>query len=260
MHNFTLSYTRRVSNPQIRQLSTFITYDDDSYSTGNKDLLPTFTNNIEGGWTKYFEKFGSVGLSAYFRNSKDEVNQLTDVIYNGFFGRYVTFSMPVNSGKMHSYGLNANMMYKLKAFMNIRLNASISNSRMETLFRGDTKVITENFTYSFRLSFWAKLWKVLEVDLSGNYRSKSNSLFATTEPDYSINAGLKADVWKRKISLYLNVRDIFNWNGRKSSNTNPYYISYSSMKYNSRSISLGITFRFGKIEMEQMARTGAQEN
>jgi outer membrane receptor protein involved in Fe transport len=258
MHNFSLGYTRRIAYPSLDRLTAFIQYYEDSYSTGNPDLRVTYTNNIEAQWTKYFTKFGSVGLSAYFRNSKDEVNTLTDVAYSDYHERYVSFSMPVNSGKSHSYGLSANMMCKIKAFMNIRLYANVYNSHTETAFRGETTEKTDNFAYSFRLNFWAKLWKVLEVNLSGNYRSKTKSLFQIDQPTYSINGGLRADVWQKKISLYLNVQDIFNWNRLKNNTTNPYYIAYSSTKYNSRYISLGITFRFGKMEMEQQARTGGQ--
>ncbi|MDR2406637.1 MAG: outer membrane beta-barrel protein [Bacteroidales bacterium] len=258
MHNFSLGYTRRIAYPSLDQLTNFIQYSEDSYSRGNNDLRVTYTNNIEANWTKFFVKFGSVGLSTYFRNSKDQINYLTDVIYSDYHDRYVTFSMPVNSGKSHSYGLTANMMYKIKAFMNIRLYANVYNSHTETAFRKDAKEVTNDFAYSLRLNFWAKLWKVLEVTLSGNYRSKTESLFRIEQPTYSINGGFRADFWKRKISVYLNVQDIFNWNRSKNNTTNPYYIAYSSTKYNSRYISVGITFRFGKIEMEQMAKTGEQ--
>lgn len=258
MHNFNASYTRRVNFPSSSQLSTFITYGLDSYSAGNPDLLPTFTNSVDAGWTKYFNKFGSVGLSAYYRNSKDEISSLTDVGYLDYYGRLVSFSMPVNSGHSYQYGANANVMYRLKSFMNIRFNTSIYHSYSETQFRkSDEPVQTKNTTYSFRLNFWAKLWKVLEVHASGNYRSKTKSLFNETKPTYSINAGLRADFLKRKISVYVNVRDIFNWNKREYNTTNPYYESFSSTKYTSRFISAGITFRFGKIEMENQAKTGA---
>ena len=256
MHNFNLSYTRRVDYPRNSQLCTFIRYDEDSFFTGNPDLKSTYTNSIEGGWTKYFTKFGSVGLSAYFRNSKDEMNSFSDVIYNDFFGRYVSFTMPVNSGKSHRYGSNLNVMYKLKAFMNIRLNAGVSQYYSETVFREKEIVVTDNLYYNFQLNFWAKLWKFLEVNASGYYRSKSKTIYAEYAPTYSINCGLRSDFWNKKISVFLNVQDIFNWGRHRNYNTNPYYISYNSKKYNSRFISAGITFRFGKIEMESQARQG----
>ena len=256
MHNFNLSYSRRVRYPRNSQLTTFITYTEDSFSTGNPELKSAYTNAIEGGWTKYFDKFGSVGISAYFKNNKDEINSLTDVVYSDFFGRYVSFTMPVNSGKAHCYGGEVNITYKLKAFMNIRFNANIYQSHSETVFREDEKAVADFLGYSFKLNFWAKLWKFLEVNASGNYRSKTKTIFLETLPSYSINCGLRSDFWNKKISVYLNVNDIFNWGKSRSNNTNPYYISYSSTKWNSRFISAGITFRFGKIEMESKARTG----
>ena len=257
MHNFNLSYTRRISYPDAEDLNTFIIYDEDCYETGNKDLVPTYTNSIEGGWTKYFEKFGSIGLSAYFKNNKDEINYLTDVIYNEYFGRYVYYDMPVNSGKSHRYGADLNVMYKLKAFMNIRFNASVYQLHSETLFRDEEEpVITDGFTYSFRLVFWAKLWKFLEVNASGNYRSKYKSIFVERAPIYSLNCGLRADFWEKKISVFLNVQDIFNWLKNSRNTTNPYYNAYSSTKYSNRYIGAGITFRFGKMELAQQAKSG----
>jgi outer membrane receptor protein involved in Fe transport len=257
MHNFNLSYARRVRYPYASRVCTFVIYDDDSFSVGNPNLKSTYTNSMESGWTKYFSKFGSVGLTAYYRNNRNEINSLTDVIYNDYFGRLVTFSKPVNSGKSHRYGGDVNVTYKLKAFMNIRLNAGIYQSHSETVFRNEKQpIITDFFAYNFRLNFWAKLWKFLEVNASGNYRSNTKTIFIETAPSYSVNCGLRSDFWDRKISVYLNVQDIFNWGRHKTNNTNPYYIAYNSTKYNSRFISAGITFRFGKIEMESKARTG----
>jgi len=256
MHNFNLSYSRRVRYPRNSQLCTFITYTEDSFSTGNPKLKSAYTNSIEGGWTKYFDKFGSVGISAYFKNNKDEINRLTDVVYSDFFGRYVSFTMPVNSGKAHRYGGEVNITYKLKAFMNIRFNANIYQSHSETVFREDEKAVADFFGYSFKLNFWAKLWKFLEVNASGYYRSKQKTIFLEEYPYYSINCGLRSIFWNKKISVFLNVQDIFNWNKERTNNTNPYYVEYNSRKWNSRFISAGITFRFGKIEMESKARTG----
>ena len=259
MHNFNASYTRRINYPNSSQLTTFIEYGIDSYSTGNPDLLPTYTNSVDAGWTRYFDKFGSVGLSAYYRNSKDEISTLTDVAFLNYYGRIVPFSMPINSGHSYRYGSSANMMYKLKAFMNIRLNASVFHSYSEAMFRkSEEPAKTSNTAYSFRLNFWAKVWNLIEINASGNYRSKTKSLFNETKPTYSINCGLRADFWDRKVSVFVNVQDIFNWNKREYNITNPYYESFSSIKHTSRFISAGVTFRFGKIEMESQARTGGE--
>ena len=253
MHNFKLSYTRRVNNPDGDNLCTRIEYGEDGYSTGNPNLRQTFTNSIEAGWSKYINKFGNIGINAWFKNSKDEFSQQSDVAYSPFFGRIVTFTMPVNAGKSLNTGAELNVMYRLKAFMNIRFYANMYYMKSSFQFRNEaTPYTVDNLGYSFRLNFWAKLWKVLEVNASANYSSKSVSMFTVTRPRYSIDAGLRAEFWKRRISVHLDVHDIFNWNKMGTDVNNPYYTlsSTTQSSWMGRSIRAGITFKFGKMELE----------
>ena len=258
MHNFNLSYSRRIAPPSARNLTDYKFYSTESFTTGNPELLPTYTTSIEGGWTKYWNKFGSVGLTAYYRDSKNTVDDISDVIYDDFFGRYIQYSYPVNVGKSSRKGLEANVTYRPTGMFNMRLYANVYDYYFETKFNNE--LIKDNsIVYSMRLNVWAKLWNKLEIHASGNYRSPRQSLFAESLANYSINCGLRADFFDRKMSVHINVNDIFNWNKWDNNTTNPYYISYSSFKFNSRSISAGLVFRFGKMELERKAQTGGGE-
>ena len=260
MHNFNLSYSRRIAPPSARDLTNYKFYSTESYSTGNLELVPTYTNSIEGGWTKYWERFGSLGLTAYYRDSKNTVDNISDVILDDYFGRYVQYSYPVNVGKSSRTGLEANVTYRPTAMFNVRLYANVYDYYFETKFDKNDEIIKDNsIVYSMRLNLWTKLWNKLEVHASGNYRSPQQSLFAERHANYSINCGLRADFFDRKMSVHINVNDIFNWNKWDNNVTNPYYQSYSSFKYNSRSISAGLVFRFGKMELERHAQTGGGE-
>ncbi len=261
MHNFNLSYSRRIAPPGARDITSFKFYSTESFSTGNPDLLPTYTNSVEGGWTKYWNRFGSVGLTAYYRDSRNTVDNISDVIYDDFFGRYVKYSYPVNVGKSSRTGLEANVTYRPTAMFNMRLYANVYDYYYETVFdKLSNEVIKDNsLVYSMRLNLWTKLWNKLEIHASGNYRSPQKSLFAERQANYSINCGLRADFFDRKMSVHINVNDIFNWNKWDNNTTNPYYVSYSSFKFNSRSISAGLVFRFGKMELERKAQTGGGE-
>ena len=260
MHNFNLSYSRRIAPPSARDLTNYKFYSTESYSTGNLELVPTYTNSIEGGWTKYWERFGSLGLTAYYRDSKNTVDNISDVILDDYFGRYVQYSYPVNVGRSSRTGLEANVTYRPTAMFNMRLYANVYDYYFETKFDKNDEIIKDNsIVYSMRLNLWTKLWNKLEVHASGNYRSPQQSLFAERHANYSINCGLRADFFDRKMSVHINVNDIFNWNKWDNNVTNPYYQSYSSFKYNSRSISAGLVFRFGKMELERHAQTGGGE-
>ena len=253
MHNFKLSYTRRVNNPQSSDLTTYHRYGEDSFSTGNPDLRQAFTNSVEAGWTKYINKFGNVGVNAWFKNTKDEFSSLADVCYDPFFGRVVCFSQPINAGKTLNTGAEVNVTYQLKSFMNIRFYGNVYYTKSAFQFRDeDQPYTTENLGYSFRLNFWAKLWKVLEVNAAANYQSQNVFLFTTVRPSYSIDLGLRAEFWKRRIAVWVNVDDLFDWNRSATVNANPYY-SYSDstrVSYRARTVRFGLSFKFGKMELE----------
>ena len=259
MHNFNLSYTRRIAAPDASELSSFPLYDEDEYSTGNPDLDRVFTNSFEAGWTKYFMNFGSVGLSAYYRGKSNEVNEIQLSQYHWLYGRVVPYSYPVNVGKSHQLGFSYNMMYRPSGFFNLRFYANLYNSHIETVFAGqDYKFDT--WSYSFNMSLWAKLWNKVEVTASGYYSSPTQSFFSEWHSRYGLNAGLKTDFFDRKMSVFVNANDIFNWNSWGESNYSPYAESTSNSKFNSRSVSVGVTFRFGKMELEQKARQGADDS
>lgn len=259
MHNFSLSYTRRIAAPEASQLSMFPLYDEDEFSTGNPDLDRIYTNAFEAGWTKYFMNFGSVGLSAYYRGKSNEVNEIQMSVYHPLYGRVVPYSYPVNVGKSHNAGFEFNMMYRPSGFFNLRFYANLYDSYLETVFN-DTPYKSDMWSYSFRLNLWAKLWNKIEVTASGYYSSPTQSLFSEIHSRYGIDAGLRADFFDRKMSVFVNASDIFNWNRWARSNNSPYVKSDANSKYNSSAVSVGVTFRFGKMELEQMARQGADDS
>ena len=257
MHNFSLSYTRRIAAPGAEQLSRFPMYQEDSYSSGNPELDRVFTNAFEAGWTKYWNNFGSIGLSAYYRGKTNNVDRITVSRYHWLYGRVVPYSYPVNVGKSHNAGFEYNMMYRPNGFFNLRFYANLYDSYIKTEYEGH-EYENDMWSYSFRLNMWAKLWNKLELTASGYYSSPTQSLFSERQGYFGVDAGLRADFFDRKLSVFVNANDIFNTNRFGRSNNSPYVQSNSSYKYNSRSVAVGVTFRFGKMELEQMARQGGE--
>ena len=256
MHNFRLSYTYRSSNPDAENLTRFVSYGEDSFSSGNPDLKSTLTHSLEAGWQKYWEKYGSVGVTLYYRAKTRDMDEISVPAYHELYGRYVSYSYPVNVGKAMNTGLEFNTMFRPNAMFNMRFYANVYHSYLETLY--DNQLYKQQmWSYSFNMSLWAKLWKRLEINVSGYYRSPSLSLFSTSVANYSLNAGLRCDFFDKKLSVFLNANDIFNWNKWGLNNDSPYLESHNTYKFNSRTVALGFTLRFGKMELENQARQGA---
>lgn len=263
MHNFSLSYVMRSSHPSASQLSTYESYGVESFSTGNPDLDPSMTHSVDASWNKFFIKFGSVGLSSSFKANHNRFGSLDDARYVEFFGRVVSFNKPYNVGDTRRWDLSANIMFRPSGMFNVRLSGGIADGWYRLQVRPDEWIEDEMFSWNIRLRVWAKLWNKVEVFASGDYNSRGLSpwsLLSISEPRKGLNLGASADFLDRRLSLYLNVNDIFNWNSWGSSTANPYYASTSDYRWNSRSISFGLTLRFGKMELESRAQTGATEN
>ena len=272
MHNFKLNYSMRMSHPGEDQISTFRRYGDDSYSTGNPAGLKNgYTHNMEAGWQKFFERFGNIGLEAYGRWSTNEISRLTDAEYDDYLDRIVSYSIPYNMGTSWRYGASLNMTYRPSGFFNVRLYANVYDygyrmeyDRIDEMGNVNHQIDQrDKWSWSVRVNAWAKLFDRLQLTASAFYRSPTISLMSESKARYSLNMGLRSDFFKRRLSVFVNVQDIFNWGGRYgsgSTNTNPYFLSDSTRKMlNSRYISAGFTLRFGKMELERQAKEGDGE-
>ena len=255
--SYSLSYTRRHATPGMTQLSTFRRFDDYSYETGNPNLLISYTHNVEAAFNKYIMGFGNIGLNAYFRANTDEIGTMT---YAGYAPEYfgpvlVNYTMPENIGSSHTEGLEANITYRPTGFLNVRLNASVFNYGYNYQGFADSKV-----SWSTRLNVWAKLWGWLEVFANAHYSSPRLGLYSMSVANKGVDFGVSSDFFNRKLSVNLNVRDIFGMAQWGNNTTAPSYQTTGSQRYDSRFVSLGLTWRMGKMELESKARQGATES
>ena len=267
MHNIKLNYSMRMSSPDEEDISTFRRYGENNYSTGNPNgLKSALTHSLEAGWQKYFNRFGNIGVELYGRLSNNQISSLTDSEYDQYLDRIISYSMPYNIGTSWRYGASLNTTYRPTGFINLRLYANVYDYgyKMEYNRNGVYQIDKrDKWSWSVRLNFWAKAFDWLQITASGHYNSPRLSLMSESKARYSLNFGLRSDLFKRKLSIFVNVQDIFNWGGRYGSgsiNTNPYFLSDNTNKMlNSRYISAGITLRFGKMELEKKAQAGENE-
>ena len=244
-HNFSLSYTRKTDYPWMRNFTRRIVYLEDSFEMGNPLLKPTLIEAFELAWSKYWEHLGSVHVKGYYNNSINAINKVSDVAYSEVWGRVVPYSKPVNLNKYYEAGGEFNLTYRPSATFNVRLDANVFDSYIETFYEKTqgSVIISELWAYNLRLSTWAKLWDKLEIHATAYYDSPTQTLFATSQTAYGIDCGLRADFFQKRLSVLLNAYDIFNWNKENNYTFNPYYISYSSYKANSRYVSLEVVYR-----------------
>ena len=255
--SYSLSYTRRFSyDNDLNNYLPFRIYDDYSYRTGNPNLLMSYTHNLEAAFNKYIVGFGNIGLNAYFRANTDEIGTMTAAGYDPVIGPYmINYSYPVNIGSSHTEGLEANITYRPSGFFNIRFNASVFNYGYDYDGFKDNK-----WSWSARLNLWAKVNGWLELFANAHYSSPRLGLYSLSNANKGVDFGASADFFNRKLSVNLTVNDIFGMAEFGSNTTAPSYQTTGNKYFDSRFVSLGLTWRIGKMELEGKARQGATDN
>lgn len=254
-HNFTFSYTRRFNSPGSKLWSTYTWLGVEDYELGDPDLRFSHTHNVEGGWTMY-KGWGSVGLTGYLRANTDEIQQLGDVAYHPYYGRIVSFSQWANIGDSRTLGAEANVTWRPKPFMNIRLYANFYDYYYNMEFRPGEWDKRHLPTFSGRLNVTGKLWKVLQIYANARYSTAALSLMSKSQPSFQLDLGASADLLKGRLSLFLNWRDILATAKSGDVGLNPYYQSNYSYTWGSRAVTVGATWRIGKMELQSRAREG----
>lgn len=245
MHNFSFSYTRKTDYPWVRYFTRKKDYEEESFTTGNPELKPTLVDVFELAWAKYDDRLGSVNVKGYFNNSIHAINRVSDVAYDPLWGRPVPFTKPVNLNQYYEAGGAVNLTYRPSAMFNVRLEANLYDSHIETYYEKtqDSLISSDLWAYSLRIGTWCKLWNKLELHATAYYDSPTQTLFATSQTAYGIDCGLRADFFDNRLSLLFNAFDIFNWNKEDNYTYNPYYLSYSSNKANSRYLSVEVVYK-----------------
>ena len=258
MHYFRFSYSLATSMPSAENLSTARRYDEDSYKVGNPNLKAGHTHSVDLSWNRYFASHGSVGIESYARLSTNDINYCKEAVseIDPYLGRLISYSIPYNVGSSYQAGLEGNITYRPVAWLNFRLYANLYRSGYEVDHPKAGHYNSKMTSYSFRLNCWANIAGRVRLNLSGNYSSPTQALFVERQSGYTIDMGLSADFWQKRLSVVPDARNLINWNRSQSWNTNPYLLGYSTSHTDSRFVTLSFTLRFGKMELQSLAREG----
>ena len=259
-HELQLNYTRRVERPRGRQVNPRMDFSDaTNISFGNPALLPSYASSIELNYLKNWDRHVlSAGFFWKFREG---------VIQNIKFMDGVTMKNTyVNFKTRHEVGIE--VVAKNKLFGEI-LNLTTSVQMYYNGYKGGTfksnlygdEITVEIpkrdvFAANISLNAQIMITKTFSGSISGRYRSPHVLAQGMTSHAYSIDAGLRKTFFDKKLILALNVRDIFNSRARRNTSEDPGgfdsagvwhdgFWQYQENQWNSRTISLTITYNFG---------------
>lgn len=255
MHYFRFRYGLSVSNPSGSDLTTTRTYSDDSYSVGNRSLHSSLTHKVSLSWNRYFEKIGNAGLEAYANYTSDGIEGVTATTpgVDPWLGRIVYYSMPYNVSTSFKYGLDANLTLRPAAWASLSLNGSLYHQG----FALEGEPLQQRLSWNAYVRLWVKVAKLVGIDANISYGTPTIGLYSENERNLTVGLSASATLCDGRLSLRLSVSDIFDNNLYQSRTAAPSYTSSESSYSAQRYITFGLSWRFGKLDLEWQAHGGA---
>ncbi len=239
---FLLSYSRRIERPRSYFFEPFITWEGPfNVRSGNPNLQPEYINAFEVSYIKPIQRKGFFSVEGYFRKSSGIINRISTVYNEG-----ILISQPYNIGTSESYGLEANLNYKIKKWWKINAsgNAYLYNLSGEL---NDVDYSRESFNYSGRLTNTFMLGGYM-VQLVSRYNSGSVIAQGESFDSFSQDLSVKKSFMKKRLSVSLSGRNILGTQRRGFITTTENVEYYSLQKPLSPQIMLSVSIKLNNYQ------------
>ena len=246
-HRVQLSYSRRVQRPSADELNPFPDRSDPlNLRTGNTALFPEFVHSLELGDQHFFGAGSSVSATAFYRLEQNTVTNIRDPFYFDVVSNStVTNTTRLNVGQETNYGLEAVASAPITSIWKASLNASAFRRIIKGSAPTNVDFNNSNFVYTARLNTTVSPTKLLDLQLSANYRSPVVSAQGQRLTQFNADFAAKQSVLKDKGSLTLRVSDIFNTLQFNFNASGAGFEAVTRNKRESRIVYVGFSYRFG---------------
>jgi outer membrane receptor protein involved in Fe transport len=215
-----LSYSKRVNRPRGHMLNPYTFFSDAFNSvSGNPELEPEFSHNLELNYQKYFG-YSFLTIETYYRLTNNKMTRVQNLNDEGVME--MTFAN-INSDRSLGIELSGNV--KATSWLTINPVATVYDYKLNNEENGeDDSRSSTNWMGS--IEFAADLKTKTKIRLNGNYDSPSVTVDGTRKGAFYVGFSARQDFLENKLSLTLNIRDVFDSRRMKeTSEGEGYYIT-----------------------------------
>ncbi|MCH8904604.1 MAG: TonB-dependent receptor [Bacteroidetes bacterium] len=243
-----LSYSRRINRPSRRTLNPFYDQSDPlNLRYGNPNLDPEYINSFELSYAKYFDK-SSFTSSVYYKNVNNVIQRIKTIDSVG-----VTTTTYLNLNSSTSYGAEGIAVVQLKKWWKMNMSFNFYRSILDGS-NLEAELNNNAYSWSTKMMTNLKLWKDVDLQISGRYRAPIVITQGTISEIYTVDVGLKQKILKKKGSINLAVRDIFNTRKFGFEMSGEGFSQVSVRQFESRVATLSFSYRFGSEQAGKRKR------
>ena len=255
-----VSYSKRIARPRGRQINPFSNYSSNiNIFQGNPKLNPAYTDAVDFGYLKRFEKL-TFNTSAYVNRTADSFQFIRKESGDFVNGTPVMLSTYINLATEQRYGFEFTINYSPYKWW--KLNSNFNFYQIET--RGNyVYTNSQNTIISNNLDNTAKSWftrltskislpKNIDWQTNLNYNGPQNNAQGKSLGTFVVSFGLSKDVLKDKGTVALGVQDLLNTRKRLFDTNLPGVLnSHAEMQRSVRQFTISFTYRFNKLKTDK---------
>ena len=247
-----LNYSRRINRPRSWFMIPYPTSlaNRQNLFRGNEDLDPSYIDSFELGYAIQKKKF-TINPTLYYRKTTGDVKF---VVLSEAVGSDVLVTSPYNVGNETSYGLDLNLTADLFSWYKIMASVDLFGYQSDGSYFDPTRM-TKPLSFDgsgvssrVRLTNSFKIDKTLSMQVQGFYRGGQKTASSESKDMYVLNFGANKTIWKNNGTIAFNIQDILGTRGRKTTSFGPSYEKDSYMRWNPRSFTVSLTYRFKQGE------------
>ena len=245
-----LSYRSSEIRPTFQELNTGTVYANRYMrQVGNSKLEPSQRHEFQ-----YQASYGDLFLQASYTYVKDYITSIIDPDSDDPQIGYITWT-----NIDHCWNWGSFLGYRHRwGFYEPQVQAGIQQGFINAIYMGKEKSFHDPY-YIFSLYNGFHLPKGWYLNLSFSYRSSGTYDFVTISSVHNFDFQLYKSFLKDKLSLSLNVSDIFNTRRQK---TDGIYdnVRFQQQKWeDTRGVQLRLTYRFNQAKKQYRGENSAQE-
>ena len=245
-----LSYRSSETRPSFQELNTGTVYANRYMrQVGNSQLEPSQRHDFQ-----YQASYGDLFLQASYTYVKNYITSIIEPDSNDPQTGYITWT-----NIDHCWNWGSFLGYRHRwGFYEPQVQAGIQQGFINAIYMGKEKSFHDPY-YIFSLYNGFHLPKGWYLNLSFSYRSSGTYDFLTINSVHNFDFQLYKSFLKDKLSLSLNVSDIFNTISRKTDGTYG-NVRFQQQKWeDTRGVQLRLTYRFNQAKKQYRGENSAQE-
>ena len=245
-----LSYRSSETRPSFQELNTGTVYANRYMrQVGNSQLEPSQRHDFQ-----YQASYGDLFLQASYTYVKNYITSIIEPDSNDPQTGYITWT-----NIDHCWNWGSFLGYRHRwGFYEPQVQAGIQQGFINAIYMGKEKSFHDPY-YIFSLYNGFHLPKGWYLNLSFSYRSSGTYDFVTISSVHNFDFQLYKSFLKDKLSLSLNVSDIFNTISRKTDGTYG-NVRFQQQKWeDTRGVQLRLTYRFNQAKKQYRGENSAQE-